>query len=168
MKLRAIFAVCAVAALGACSALSGGGPLGGAKPVSICDRSHFQDFLDRFSEDVQVQRTHTAFPLHKREYRHVATQMEPIPVERDAQGARGQVPRLSQRESDPRAVVDGRGLRGERQDDRGAREQGRYGVPRRVFVRARPLLEAHAGGGSVALADAWARSPTRISPTASS
>ncbi len=81
MKLEAIFAVCAVAVMGACTALSGGRQLGGPKPVSICDRSHFQDFLDRFSEDVQVQRTHTAFPLHKREYRHVTTQIEPIPVE---------------------------------------------------------------------------------------
>jgi len=81
MKLRAIFAVCAVAALGACNALNGGPQPAGPKPVSICDRSHFQDFLDRFSEDVRVQRTHTAFPLHKREYRHVATQIEPIPVE---------------------------------------------------------------------------------------
>lgn len=81
MKLRAIFAACAVTAVGACTALSGGNPLGAAKPVSICDRSHFQDFLDRFSEDVRVQRTHTAFPLHKREYRNVNTQIEPIPVE---------------------------------------------------------------------------------------
>jgi hypothetical protein len=82
MKLQVILAVCAVALTSGCTALSRGVPQPpGPKPVSICDRGHFQDFLTRFSEDVQVQRTHTAFPLHKREYRHDATQIDPIPVE---------------------------------------------------------------------------------------
>jgi hypothetical protein len=82
MKLLVTFAMCAVTLVTGCTALSRGIPQPpGPKPVSICDRAHFQDFLDRFSEDVQVQRTHTAFPLHKREYRNVATQIDPIPVE---------------------------------------------------------------------------------------
>lgn len=82
MKLPVIFAVCAVTLMDGCTALSGAGPQpAGPKPVAICDQAHFQDFLDQFSENVQVQRTHTAFPLHKREYRHVATQIDPIPVE---------------------------------------------------------------------------------------
>ena len=83
MRIGAMLALCAVVVLGACSSgpIGSSRKLGGAEPVSICDRGHFQDFLDRFSEDVQVQRTHTAFPLHKREFRHVTTQIEPLPVE---------------------------------------------------------------------------------------
>jgi hypothetical protein len=81
MKLRAISAICALTVMAGCAAWSGGPQPAAPKPVSICERDHFQNFLDRFSEDVQVQRTHTAFPLHKREYRNVATQIEPIPVE---------------------------------------------------------------------------------------
>jgi len=67
--------------LAACSTAPGPGKLMKADRPSICDKAHFQDFIDSFSEDVQVQRKHTEFPLHKREYRHVTTQVDPVPVE---------------------------------------------------------------------------------------
>src|SRR5262245_20611076 len=79
--MRYVIAI-AAALLAACSSAIGPGKLiKKAERPSICDPAHFQDFLDQFSEDVQVQRKHTEFPLHKREYRHVTTQVDPVPVE---------------------------------------------------------------------------------------
>lgn len=79
--MRYIHVITAVLLAG-CSASPGPGTLTKKTDrVSICDQAHFQDFLDSFAEDVQVQRTHTEFPLHKREYRHVTTQVEAVPVE---------------------------------------------------------------------------------------
>ena len=80
--MRYVYAIAATLLLAACSTAVGPGKLiKKADRPSICDPAHFQEFLDSFAEDVQVQRTHTQFPLHKREYRHVTTQVEPVPVE---------------------------------------------------------------------------------------
>ncbi|HEY1284232.1 MAG TPA: hypothetical protein VGE96_07100 [Steroidobacteraceae bacterium] len=79
--MRYLIAITAVS-LAACSASPGpGGLTQKADDHSICDQAHFPDFLSSFAEDVQVQRKHTEFPLHKREFRHVTTQVDPVPVE---------------------------------------------------------------------------------------
>ena len=80
--MRYVYAIAVALLAAACSTPIGPGKLI-KKPdrPSICDAAHFQDFLDSFSEDEQVQRKHTEFPLHKREYRHVTTQVAPVPVE---------------------------------------------------------------------------------------
>ncbi len=81
MKMRYVFAITTAVLLAACSTAVGPGKLIKTDHPSICDQAHFQEFLDSFAQDVQVQRQHTEFPLHKRAFRHVTTQVEPIPVE---------------------------------------------------------------------------------------
>ena len=82
MRRAAILSVCTLGLIAACMGSSGPRKLGGTTQAnSICEPNHFQDFLDQFSEDVQVQRKHTAFPLRRRENRHVTTQLDSVPVE---------------------------------------------------------------------------------------
>src|SRR5262245_20138982 len=78
--MRYICAVIAVALITGCSPSAVTRKLA-KDTTSICDQAHFPDFLSSFAEDAQVQRKHNEFPLHKREYRHVTTQVYPVPVE---------------------------------------------------------------------------------------
>ena len=80
MRMRYLYAI-AAALLAGCAPSGLSPQLAKPDRPSICEQGHFQEFLDQFSEDVRVQRKHTEFPLHKREYHHVTTQVEPVPFE---------------------------------------------------------------------------------------